>query len=67
MLVWQLGKRKPLLRKEIAGPSCPAPKWERAPSRVTFNVAGEKASFVVRARGADVQAEAAEEEGHKQE
>ena len=67
MLVWQLGKRKPLLKKEVAGTSCPAPKWERAPSRVTFVVAGEKSSFIVRARGADVQAETGEEEGHRQE
>lgn len=57
MVVFELGKRKPILKKEFSGAGCPAPKWERNPSRVTFNVAGEKSSFVVRARGADLQAE----------
>jgi len=61
MVVFELGKRKPILRKEFTGPGCPAPKWERNPSRVTFSVAGEKSSFVVRARGADLQPEAANE------
>ncbi len=63
MMVSQLGKRKPILKKEFAGPGCPAPKWERGPSRVTFTAAGEKASFVVRGRGADPQPETSEEEG----
>jgi hypothetical protein len=63
MIVSQLGRRKPVLKKEFSGPACPAPRWERAPSRVTFIAAGEKTSFVVRAHGADLQAEGAEEEG----
>lgn len=63
MLVFQLGKRKPLLKKEFAGPGCAAPRWERNPSRVTFNVSGEKSSFLVRARGADLQTESNEAEG----
>ena len=66
MVVSQLGKRKPILRKEYAGPACAAPKWERTPSRVTFVAAGEKTSFVVHAHGADLQADAAEEEGPQQ-
>jgi hypothetical protein len=65
MMVAQLGKRKPVLKKEVSASTCAAPRWERAPSRVTFVVAGEKTTFAVRARGADLQPEAAatEEEG----
>ena len=63
MMVSQLGKRKPVVKKEFAGPGCVAPKWERGPSRVTFTAAGEKASFIVRGRGADFQPETSEEEG----
>ena len=63
MVVSQLGRRKPILRKEYSGPACAAPRWERGPSRVTFIVAGEKNSFVVHAHSADPQAETAEEEG----
>src|SRR5215813_13719351 len=63
MMVAQLGKRKPLLKKEIIASACVAPRWERAPSRVTFLVAGEKTTFAVHARGADLQTESAEEEG----
>ncbi len=62
-VVWQVGKRKPLLKKEFAGPGCAPPKWERAPSRVTFTVAGETSSFVVRSRGADPRPEPEDEEG----
>ena len=62
-VVFELGKRKPLLKKEVAG-SCAPPKWERNPSRVTFNVGGERSSFVVRTRAADQQGESnTEEEG----
>jgi hypothetical protein len=63
MVVSQLGKRRVVLRKEYAGTVCSAPKWERAPSRVTFVAAGEKNSFVVHSHGADPQAETPEEEG----
>jgi hypothetical protein len=63
MMVAQLGKRKPLLKKEMAVSTCSAPQWEREPSRVTFLVAGEKTTFAVHARGADLQSESAEEEG----
>ena len=66
MVVAQLGKRKPLLRKEYPGPACAAPKWERSPSRVTFMAAGEKSSFVVHAHSADLQPDAGEEEGPQQ-
>lgn len=63
LMVAQLGKRKPILKKEVAGAACAAPRWEREPSRVTFVVGGEKSTFVVHARGADLQPETAEEEG----
>jgi hypothetical protein len=63
MVVSQLGKRKPVMRKEYPGPACTAPTWERSPSRVTFTIAGEKTSFVVHAHSADPQADTAEEEG----
>jgi hypothetical protein len=63
MVVSQLGKRKPVLRKEYPGPACSAPVWERSPSRVTFTAAGVKTSFVVHAHTADIQPETAEEEG----
>jgi len=63
MLVVQLAKRKPVLKKEITGPLCPAPDWERNPSRVTFIVAGQKSTFAVNARGADLKPESNTEEG----
>ena len=61
-VVWQLGKRKPVLRKEFAGPGCEAPKWDRSPSRVTFAAGGEKSSYLVHAHVADFQVETAEDE-----
>jgi hypothetical protein len=63
MVVSQLGKRKPVMRKEYPGPACTAPTWDRSPIRVTFTIAGEKTSFVVHAHSADPQADTAEEEG----
>ena len=63
LVVWQLGKRKPVLRKEFSGPGCSAPAWERKPARVTFSAGSEKSSFIVRTHGADPQAEAGEGEG----
>jgi len=64
MMVAQLGKRKPLLKKATAG-ACVAPRWERSPVRVTFLIAGEKTTFAVNSHGADLQPETAtaEEEG----
>ncbi len=64
MVVSQLGRRKPVLKKEFAGGSCPAPKWERGPGRVTFISAdGSKVTFVVQGHSADPQAENSGEEG----
>jgi len=63
MMVAQLGKRKPVLKKEMAAPACPAPRWERAPGRVTFAIGTEKTTFAVRSHGADLQPETSEPEG----
>ena len=52
MVVVQLGRRKPILKKQFAGSRCPAPLWDRSPSRVTFNLGDEHNSFVVHAHGA---------------
>lgn len=57
LVVSQLGKRKPVLRREYSGAACSSPTWERSPSRVTFIAAGEKMSFAVHAHGADPQIE----------
>jgi len=53
-VVFQLGRKKPLLKQQFPGESCPAPGWEREPLRVTFDPPGvEKASFVVKSRTAE--------------
>ena len=65
MVVSQIGRRKPVLRKEFAGPPCAAPKWERTPSRVTFVAAGEKTSFIVHEHSADLQPDTVEEENQQ--
>ena len=57
MMVVQLGRRKPILKKPFAGLQCAAPVWERNPRRVTFNVGTEKSSFVVHARSANPETE----------
>jgi hypothetical protein len=63
MMVFQLGKRKPILKREFAGTACSTPVWERNPSRVTFTTGEEKSSFAVRAHGTALQAESNEDEG----
>ena len=58
MVVFQLGKRKPALKKELYGQSCGAPRWERDPSRVTFESAGgAKVSFVIHDGIAELQSQ----------
>lgn len=61
MVVVQLGKKKPVLRKEFDGPLCAAPNWERSPSRVSFVVAGEKSVFTIRPHAAGLLSESSEE------
>jgi hypothetical protein len=55
LIVSQLGKRKPILKKEYSGAACAVPQWERTPSRVAFLVAGEKTIFIVHEHSADLQ------------
>lgn len=63
MIVSQLGTRKPVVKKAYVGQSCPAPRWERGPTRVTFSPAdGPTVTFAVQGRSADRQDNAAEEE-----
>ena len=66
LMVSQLGKRKPILKKEYSGAACAVPQWERAPSRVTFVAAGEKTSFIVREHSADLQPDTTETEEESQ-
>jgi hypothetical protein len=56
-VVMQLGRRKPLLRKELGpvragGMGC-ASAWQRAPARVTFSLGSEVTIFEVRGHAAD--------------
>ncbi|HLJ29821.1 MAG TPA: hypothetical protein VKY85_24140 [Candidatus Angelobacter sp.] len=56
MVIFQLGRRTPVLRKELHGHSCPAPAWERDPTRVTFEPAGgSKVSFAIHDGSAELQ------------
>jgi hypothetical protein len=64
-VVFQIGRRKPLLRKLIApgDDGCGVPVWERDPVRVTFTLAGsKKLTFSIRAGTTDVAVDAVEEE-----
>lgn len=65
-VVAQLGRKKPLLRQDLGGASnsdtpdseCPAPSWERNPTRVIFQPRSGKAlNFNVRAHAADIAGE----------
>jgi hypothetical protein len=72
-LVAQLGRRKPVLKKELsnvgvtedAAPdsACPAPSWQRSPVRVSFEAAGAaKQTFAIRGHVVDLVNDAEEEE-----
>jgi hypothetical protein len=71
-IIEQLGRRKPLLRKPVADAvaelpdsECPAPVWQRRPSRVTFEPKSEqKFTFTVPTRAVDL---ATEEENAEEE
>ena len=69
-MVAQVGRRKPVLKKALGEPDggdapdseCPAPKWERAPSRVTFQPDDtQKLTFSIRGRVVDIVNEPEEE------
>lgn len=62
-MVAQLGRRKPVLKKPVGEPAaddspdseCPAPAWQRAPARVTFQPDdSQKLVFTIRGRVIDV-------------
>jgi hypothetical protein len=70
-VVSQVGRRKPILKKDVGAPAggdepdseCPAPTWERAPVRVTFQHGDEpKLVFSIRSRVVDVLNDADEPE-----
>jgi hypothetical protein len=55
MVVFQLGRRKPVLRKELSGRSCPAPAWQKDPTTVTFEpTGGNKVSFTIHDSSAEL-------------
>ena len=69
-MVAQVGRRKPVLKKALGEPDgddapdseCPAPKWERAPARVTFQPDDtQKLTFSIRGRVVDIVNEPEEE------
>jgi hypothetical protein len=62
-MVTQLGRRKPILKKplgeadgdDLRDSECPAPTWQRAPTRVTFEPEeNQKLTFSVRGHAADM-------------
>jgi hypothetical protein len=70
-VVAQVGRRKPILKKEAGEPAaaddpdseCPPPVWERTPMRVTFQHDGDqKLVFSIRSRVVDVLNDAEEPE-----
>ena len=70
-MVAQLGRRKPILKKPIGEPfaedspdsECPAPTWERQPTRVTFvPEQNEKITYAVHGHAVDVVSDVDDEE-----
>jgi len=74
-IVAQISRRKPVLRKALEGTvlpesddpapdtACPAPAWQRAPARVTFEpAAGGKQTFAIRGHIVDLITEEEEDE-----
>jgi hypothetical protein len=71
-IVAQVGRRKPMLKKALAGDglpddappdsACPAPTWQRSPARVSFQPpGGAKETFAIRGHVVDVVNDAEEE------
>ena len=70
--VVQLNRRKPIMKKLLSGvtldeehpdSACPAPAWQRSPTRVTFEPnAGGKQTFAIRGYVADVVSNPEDEE-----
>ena len=70
-VVYQVGRRKPILKKDVGEPDggddpdseCPAPAWERTPTRVTFQPDdSQKLLFSIRGRVVDIISEPEEAE-----
>lgn len=70
-MVAQLGRRKPVLKKPLGEPGgddapdseCPAPAWQRQPTRVTFEPdENQKLTFSIRGHAVDVVNDAEESE-----
>jgi hypothetical protein len=71
-VVAQLSRRKPVLKKVLAGciaddalpdSVCPAPTWQRGPVRVTFEPAGDTMqTFAIRGRAVDLVRDAEDDE-----
>jgi hypothetical protein len=70
-VVAQVGRRKPILKKDVGEPGgdadpdseCPAPAWERSPTRVTFQPDDDRTIvFSIRNRVVDVVNDAEEAE-----
>ena len=73
-VVAQLGRRKPILRKAIGEPEgdglpdseCPAPAWQRQPTRVTFEPdETQKLTFAIHGHAVDVVNDDEESEGEE--
>jgi hypothetical protein len=70
-MVAQLGRRKPILKKalgeadgdDVPDSECPAPVWQRLPTRVTFEpLENQKLTFSVRGHAVDVVNDAEEDD-----
>jgi hypothetical protein len=70
-VVAQLGRRKPILKKPVGEPDgdelpdseCPAPTWQRQPTRVTFQPdEDQKLTYSVRGHAVDVVMDTDDEE-----
>jgi hypothetical protein len=62
LVVMQLGRRRPVLRRATAitvaegepDSACPSPDWQRQPVRVTFTTRQEKSTYQVRGHAVDL-------------
>jgi len=75
-VVAQLGRRKPVLKKQLSNDglpddatpdsACPAPSWQRSPTRVSFEpTGGTKQTFAIRGHAVDVVSDEEEEDESK--
>jgi hypothetical protein len=71
-MVAQLGRRKPVLKKplgeaeggDLPDSECPAPAWERSPTRVTFQPdEQQKLTFSIRGHAVDIVIDVEDDEG----